>query len=195
MPSKAKPSRAYHHGALRDALLARGMHLVEQENAPSLGVRELARDVGVTPMAVYRHFPDKADLMAAVAKEGLDKLAQEQAHAFDEAGGGFEGFIASGRAYVRFAIRHPMLFRLILSHAPKVDLLHAPPKQTPAAIRYLRENARALAPKGADAAQVKLLALQAWAQVHGLAMLMLDGQVPADDALIDAVINGQGLRS
>jgi hypothetical protein len=53
---------------------------------------------------------------------------------------------------------------------------------------FLRANAAALAPPGGNA---QALALHGWSVAHGLAMLMLDGQIPVDESTIDAVVNGE----
>ncbi len=187
------PDRRYHHGSLRTALNEHGMRLLEQRSAEGLGLRQLAREVGVTPTAIYRHFPDKDALLRALAAEGLEKLGEAQAAAYQASGGGADGFTASGRAYVRFALKHPVLFRLILSFAPRNDLFAAPAEETSAPMRYLRDHIKAHAPENPSPDQLKVLALRAWSQVHGLAMLLLDAQIAPDDALIDAVVDGEGL--
>lgn len=182
----SRADRNYHHGDLRAALIQAGLALLEERQGDDIGLREVARAVGVSATAVYRHFPDKAALLRALAHAGLDRLAKAQQAAFAEAGGGKAGFIETGRAYVRFALSNPALFRLTFSNAPIDDA-----EETPEAFRMLRDNARSLLPANASEAAVRAGALSAWAQVHGLAVLMLDGQVPADPALIDAVISAQ----
>ena len=144
--------------------------------------------------SVYRHFPDKAALMATLAGEGLARLGAAQHAAADAAGGGDAGFSATGRAYVRFALANPALFRLIFASPAPPDLLHDKRDGAPDAIAFLKANAAARVEAGTgadpDDGAVRAVALQAWSIAHGLAMLMLDGQVPADDALIDAVLGG-----
>ena len=76
------PKKAYHHGDLRSALVEAGLRLLEARTADDLSLREVARAVGVSATAVYRHFPDKGALMAALAGEGLARLAEAQ-HAED----------------------------------------------------------------------------------------------------------------
>src|SRR3546814_14166574 len=85
--------------------------LAEGDGA-ELGLRALARDVGVSATALYRHFPDKEALLDALADEGLRRLGALQAQAWLKAGGGRAGFKATGVAYVRFAHDEPALFRL-----------------------------------------------------------------------------------
>jgi AcrR family transcriptional regulator len=178
-------AKSYHHGDLRAALIEAGLALLEARAADDLGLREVARAVGVSPTAIYRHFPDKRALMAALAAEGLARLAAAQHAASEAAGGGVAGFSATGAAYVRFALANPALFRLIFANAASADLLKDGPEDD--AMAFLRANAAALAEGVGGDAQV--VALQAWAIAHGLAMLMLDGQVPVEDALIDRVVD------
>lgn len=184
--------RAYHHGDLRAALVTAGLTLLAERQGDDLSLREVARSVGVSATAVYRHFPDKGALMTALARGGLDRLAAAQRAASDEAGGGMAGFAATGRAYVRFALDNPALFRLIFAS----PVLH-PARGEKAmagsdAFSFLQANAAAAA--GSDGGAGQFVALRAWSLVHGLAMLMLDGQLPADPALIDRVIDPDGAR-
>lgn len=174
----------YHHGDLRAALIETGMAVLR--DGGELSLRALSRQVGVSATAVYRHFPDKDALLEAIATEAYDALAADQRVASAAAGGGLAGFGATGAAYVRFALRNPALFRLVFAHTQATP--HAERESDDEAMAMLRASAEAYAPPGV-APQVA--ALQAWSLVHGLAMLMLDGHVPADDALIDAVIDAK----
>ena len=80
--------KPYHHGDLRGALLEAGQRLLQTRKADDLALREVARDVGVSATAVYRHFPDKGALLSALAQDGLDRLGQAQRQATAVAGGG-----------------------------------------------------------------------------------------------------------
>jgi len=177
--------RGYHHGDLRAALLAEGLRLLAERNAEDLSLREVARGVGVSATSVYRHFPDKDALMAALAEEGLAQLAQAQKDASKRAGGGNAGFAATGRAYVRFALANPALFRLIFASPVRGDLEEECEAE---AMTLLRTNAAAEIGVELEDPAARINALHAWSLVHGLAMLMLDRQIPVDDALIDQVI-------
>ncbi len=142
--------------------------------------------MGVSATAVYRHFPDKGALLQAMAQEGLARLGAAQA-----AAGRGGGFNSVGRAYVRFALDNPALFRLIFANSPD----HSPldwGSDDPETMPLLREAAvRDVATRDGEAA-ARLFALRAWALVHGLAVLLLDRQVRADDATIDAFFEGAG---
>lgn len=188
MANSESPKRGYHHGDLRAALIEAGLALLADRSADDIGLREAARAVGVSATAVYRHFPDKGAFLAALAGEGLKRLGAAQRAAAEAAGGGDRGFAATGAAYVRFAIANPALFRLAFSASG------AGPKWTPGdwhaendAARLLRENAERLS---AGEAAARLTALRAWGLVHGLALLILDGQIELEDAEIDGVVGG-----
>ena len=162
-----------------------GLRHLETDGAAQISLRQLAREVGVSPTAVYRHFPDKRALLAALAHTGFERLGMAQQQASDAAGGGSAGFAATGRAYVRFALANPALFRLAFTHA---EIGHDVRTEDDDASRLLLHYARAF---GGEHAQ--WLALQAWSVAHGLAMLMLDERIAPDDATIDAVIDAATL--
>lgn len=182
MPTK----EGYHHGDLRRASIDAGLAMLRERNTDDLGLREVARAVGVSPTALYRHFPDKAAFFAALSAEGFERLAEAQATAQQAAGPGSAGFGASGRAYIDFALANPALFRLMFSHAPHPEI----PGEAPAnsAMALLRGNVEALLGPGHPPAEVTALCVHAWAVVHGLSVLLLDRQLPPDDGLIAAVL-------
>jgi AcrR family transcriptional regulator len=183
---------AYHHGDLRRALVGNALALLEQGSAGEFSLREVARLSGVSATAVYRHFPDKDALYAALVVEGFERLADAQ----EAAGAGLSdrraAFRATGRAYVHFALANPALFRLMSSraHAATATAMADAEDGAPLnrAKQLLLDHVAALHPH-ASAAERAVTVIQAWALVHGLAVLMLGGQVPADDALIDAVVD------
>lgn len=180
------PARAYHHGDLRTALVEAGLTALETTAIGDLSLRQLARDVGVSATAVYRHFPDKQALLGALAQAGLDQLGQAQ-QAAAAATSADDMFAATGRAYVRWALDHPALFRLVFGQCHRVG--EAVFGENTAA-HLLRSQ---VASYSADDADTQRLMIQAWAVVHGLAMLMLDGQLPRDEALIERIINPRKL--
>jgi AcrR family transcriptional regulator len=83
---------SYHHGDLRAALIRAGLALLQERDADDLGLREVARAVGVSAASVYRHFPNKEALLRALAAEGLKRLGEAQRAASEAAGGGIAGF-------------------------------------------------------------------------------------------------------
>lgn len=180
--------RTYHHGDLRAALIDEGLRLLKTETAQTLSLREVARNVGVSAAAVYRHFPDKAAFLKALAGEGLKRLATAQARASESAK--VNGFAASGEAYVRFALANPGLFRLIFtSGSGPTSFAH---DREGSAGRQLHHHVAAALGDEADDETMRTAAYRAWALVHGLAMLILDGQIDRASAepTIGQIIDG-----
>ncbi len=177
----------YHHGDLRRALIESALQLLETRDDGDVGLREVARHTCVSATAVYRHFPDKAALYAALAAEGFERLADAQLAAARRAREDSAAFRASGQAYVRFALANPALFRLMTSHMHRdgsTGVLLADNR----AARLLREQVARLMPAASEAERA-VTVVQAWALVHGLAVLMLGGRIPPDAALIEAAVN------
>lgn len=181
--------RGYHHGDLRAALVAAGQSVLNERGADEVSLREIARAVGVSATAVYRHFPDKEALLRELCTAGGRALAQQQMAAMQAAGGGRAGLEAVGKTYVRFAIANPTLFRMMMKRQSATDFFAATGYGDESGLDILRQNIADLSPAGTSEAQLGVSALRAWSIVHGLAMLMLDGQIPHDDTVIDAVID------
>ncbi|MFM9014057.1 MAG: TetR/AcrR family transcriptional regulator, partial [Gemmatimonadota bacterium] len=120
-----QPRDAYHHGDLRNALVASAVRLIESSGPGAFSLREAAREVGVSANAAYRHFDDKSALMAAVAADGFARLAARMRRAMDDASTrGADGpppvvrFKAVGRAYVEFAADHRELQQRVERRRP-----------------------------------------------------------------------------
>lgn len=170
MSTSEKP---YHHGDLRAALLDAADTLLDQGGDGAVSLREVARMAGVSPTAAYRHFADKEALLAALA-----------ARHFAEFGAALGGrpLAEMGPAYLRFALARPGRFRLMFGPLLQRSRQHpALAQASDAALAGLY----AAAPSP-DAA------LRAWGMVHGLAHLMLDGALPAEEGLITRLLNPPG---
>lgn len=174
----------YHHGDLRAALIAEGLKLLKQGPAEGLSLREMARNVGVSATAVYRHFPDKAALLDALSAAGDALIAKAFEKAMAREKPGQAAFNAMGRAYVRFALKNPHLFRLMMS----TDAGRGGMGNSRGRAMLVEEIAKLSGDKASQAV-LDVRMLRAWAMVHGLAMLMLDGLVPKDERTIDRVLD------
>ena len=169
--STSVPKKTYHHGDLRDGLIAAALEILEEGGLAGLSLREAARRAGVSAMAPYRHFEDKEALIAGVAAVGFHRFADILRSA-DAKPDAHEALVAQGVAYVAFACAQPALFRLMFgATSPNVkgDLALA----GESAYAVLAARVASLA-KPSDAAT---WALTCWAVVHGLAMLALDGKL------------------
>ncbi len=193
--STSEPAgQPYHHGDLRRALVAAARALLEESGPEALSLRDVARRVGVSHSAPYRHFPTRQALLAAVAAEGFAALSARMT-ALPAAPGLAGGF----RCYLGFAREQPGLFRLMFEggmEASADPTLRAASEQ---AYDGLRRAVHRLAP-AADRAAV----VAAWAQLHGLTLIVLSGQLAEDlvrdgglDVLADraAAILEAGLRA
>jgi AcrR family transcriptional regulator len=108
---------AYHHGQLRETLLGLALEMLTQIEPEQLTLRGLAEKAGVSSMAPYRHFVDKAALMTAVAEAGFAEL-RERLVAVDDEAHPKKALIAFGATYVGFACEKPNLYRAMFAGAP-----------------------------------------------------------------------------
>lgn len=163
------------------------MQMLEAEGAAGLGLRELARLVGVSAAAPYRHFDSKTSLLEALAITGYQRFSTMMGEA-ERNSPPTRRVAMMGQAYVAFALANPNLFRLMFSPDLKRDNRPGLRMAADAAFDTLRAVTAAL-PEG----DKRIAALKAWAQVHGLAVLLLDWQIALRDgedveALIAAVL-------
>jgi AcrR family transcriptional regulator len=117
MPADAKPAaaRRYHHGGLREAMVAATVQLVEDLGAERVTVREAARQAGVSSGAPFRHFPNRTALMTAVAEEGMLRLSDAISERLAAVGTDdpFVRLSALGDAYFAWAVGNPTHYRVL----------------------------------------------------------------------------------
>lgn len=169
---------------LRTRLLA--VALAALERGEEVGLRAVARDAGVSAMAPYRHFRDKAALLEAVAMRGFDDLRSALQSA-DTQSDPAAALVTQGLAYLAFARAHPALFRLMFAGHKS-----GPPPDGDNAYGVMTRRVREITPADPDAA-----ALACWSAVHGMATLALDGGLPAgstrlEHAALSIVVAGLG---
>src|SRR5271170_7676947 len=121
---RAEP-KPYHHGDLRRAVIETALQLVTEEQDWTFSLREVARRAGVSHRAPYNHFPEKLDLLAAVAAVGFERLRDGMVRAITGIDGAEALVVAIVRTYVRVGLENPALYRLMfgpaLSEAGSVD--------------------------------------------------------------------------
>ena len=108
----------YHHGNLRDTLVATVIAQLAQQHDAALSLRELARTVGVSVAAVYRHFPSKEALLAEVAAAGFASLIAKWETQLPPPGSlpAEQRFQLLGQQYIEFALAAPAHYRLMFEH-------------------------------------------------------------------------------
>jgi AcrR family transcriptional regulator len=184
----------YHHGDLRQALIEAALKLVSEKDVDSVSLREVARQVGVSHTAPYRHFADKDSLLAAVAQEGFQMLHHALDVVPDETSlNPLKRLQEIGVTYVDFALKHSTHYRLMFSAYGATSAQQNPELEQAAkqAFMVLVNGVKSGQQQGLirpDNAQQ--LALAAWALTHGLAMLLMDGQIPMEDSQAVAPLSG-----
>ncbi|MCK5875729.1 MAG: WHG domain-containing protein [Alcanivoracaceae bacterium] len=183
----------YHHGNLRSALVEAGIALLEQGNNADFSLREAARAVGVTVNASYRHFSNKDELMCAIAAEGFRRFSLALLKGAGTGKDARKRLLGSGRAYVQFARQHPALFRLMFSRFSAGQKGEELSEAAQLAYHPLKSAMATLLQQDINSSAVALASIRAWSAAHGLAFLILDGQISDPpggiDALIDTVLS------
>ena len=169
------PKKAYHHGDLRVALIEAGLRVLHKDGLDKLSLRGVAREADVSPMAPYRHFKDKQALLAAISENGFKELYESLEQARMEKPGNIDH---AGLAYLRFAQKEPDNYRLMFTHKILCE------GEVPESLKDISDSAFGSLVENIDIgiAQGSIeptdslhLAVSAWALVHGVALLLIDG--------------------
>jgi AcrR family transcriptional regulator len=177
--ARKKRESRYHHGELRRALLDAAAEVVEREGAGALSLRDLARRLGVSHAAPAHHFPDRAALVAELAREGFELHAAATRAAGRGARNPRDRLERIARAYVQFALEHTGLFRVMFGReVSDLDPVPAPLAEAGGrAFGVLAETVEAIL-AGLPAASrppADAAAFACWSIVHGAATLWVDG--------------------
>jgi AcrR family transcriptional regulator len=181
--SMSETPKPYHHGSLTEELIATAITLIEENGVEELSLRAVARRIGVSPAAPFRHFSSKSALLAAVAEQAMARLRTNIELAFADAEGLSPMAVleAFGLAYLRWASENPTHFQVISSRA-LVDFANVPGLTAGnAQIRSLMEKTITQAqdeghiPRDINLGHL-VLSLRAFA--YGLARMRVDGHLP-----------------
>lgn len=193
-PKQRAPRRTYHHGDLARAVLDAALESIAIDGPEQLNLRDLARKLGVSAAAPYRHFADKDALLRAVGAEIAARFAAEVARARAEApADAISQYRAVGIAHVRFAVRYPAHFRVMYLPGLVGELAAAQGAEERALLAVAQARGELVDLPVAD------IALAASSLVYGLSRLIVDGVLPGPitparaDALAAAVTNVIGL--
>ncbi len=196
---------AYHHGRLRDALVAAAHRLIGEHGPEGFTLADACRLAGVSTAAPYRHFADRAALVEAVAMQGFTTLAEWTRTARDRhPPGSVAGIVAMGQAYVAFAAAEPAVFKLMFGRHPEVQHDNVAPPEGKACFQVLAEAVGAwLTSAGLPDRPYLDVALPLWTIVHGTAYLLIDHDFDAvapgtdADALVEqtTVVTLDGLAA
>ncbi len=160
------------------------MRAVAEDGPDGFSLRDVATRAGVTPPAVYRHFQDKDELLAAIAAECFERYAAAVAAALaEETGNSLARFRAVGIAIVQFTVAHPEHFRAMTVPGLSSRLSTETRAELDAWTQQQRRELLAGQAAGEIAdIPVDELMLTANAAVHGLAHMIVEGQLGDVDA-------------
>ena len=190
--------RGYHHGNLREALIAAALELISAKGPAGFTFAEAARHAGVSPAAPYRHFRDRDALMADVAERGFERFSSVlEAAAIAGGGGPLAALDRVGRAYLAFARAEPALYAAMFESG--LDLNQYP------ALHRAGERAFAVLRSACDIVvqsvpadrrpPALMMSLHIWAMTHGIAALFGRGDrgrraspISAEELLESAIL-------
>jgi AcrR family transcriptional regulator len=167
---------SYHHGNLREVLIAAALAMIAERGPAGFAFAEVARAAGVSPAAPYRHFRDRAALLGEVARRGFERFAADLERAWN---GGrpdpLRALEACGRAYLDFARREPAMYAVMFEAGLAMDSEPALLRASDAAFNVLRRAAEAACAGTLDSRPPALMvALHVWSLAHGIASLFVE---------------------
>ena len=191
-PRQAAAHPAYHHGDLRQAMLAAADQLIDERGLENFTLRECARRAGVSHGAPAHHFGDVRGLLTELARQGFEQLQTAMdAHEAAAEPDVYAQFIANGQAYVSFALAHRGRFQLMFRR-DRVACDDPRLQQAGRATygRLQQHMAAVTAAAGAGTTLQDEKALLAWVVVHGLSTLTLESGLFAgtDEARTQAAL-------
>jgi AcrR family transcriptional regulator len=176
----AKPH--YHHGDLRVAIIKQALVSIKEQGVQNLSIRNLAREIGVSHTAPYRHFIDKQALLAAIAEDGYKILLESMRQALDSSEHLATRIEEVSCAYVNFTLAYPVHSQLMFGN----ELANR--KNYPS----LQESADRVFATAHDILQAgqknhlvahgsaELITATMWSWVHGLANLLGTNRMQLD---------------
>jgi AcrR family transcriptional regulator len=163
---------------VRAGILQASLALMNEGGLGALSMREVARRAGVSHQAPYHYFQDREAILAELAGEGFDQLYDYLVSAIGLARDKAGKNRAMGEAYIRFALNHPEVFKLMF-RCEMCDLANYPDAKAKAdrcfnvVVQTLGASGSSSDKTNPDLAPV----IAAWSMAHGLATLMLEGKL------------------
>jgi AcrR family transcriptional regulator len=194
---EGRGERGYHHGNLKEALIRAALELIAKKGPAGFTFAEAARWAGVSPAAPYRHFRDRDELLADVARRGFDQFEMVLARAWD--GGrptAFTAFDRLGKAYLHFARTEPAYYSAMFEAGIPLETnpaLRDAGDRAFAVLRGATEQLVAALP-APSRPPVMMMALHIWALSHGIASLFGRGDTArrplpmAPEELLEAAV-------
>ena len=173
-------AKTYHHGDLRQKIIDEALSWIVKENIATLSLRGIARRIGVSHNAPYRHFPDKESLLVEIAEIGFDRLHQALEKAAKDSLNNHQYQLENvGMAYIQYALNDRAYYRvmfcdrqLVCEQYPELNQLYQTAFEV--LLNTIKAGQEAEIFIGQDSLQ---LARVCWSMTHGLSMLAIDNQL------------------
>jgi AcrR family transcriptional regulator len=173
--SNAERKAPYHHGDLREALIAATRQLVMERGAENFTLADACRAAGVTTAAPYRHFRSKQQILEEIASRGFEELRTRAMAVVAEKGAGtLAAIVAMGQTYVAFAVGETAVFRLMFGQDPALKKAERVSGTGHACLAHLIEQATLYCQRNRVRGDALEIALRLWTFVHGAASLEID---------------------
>ncbi len=167
---------SYHHGELRQALIAAARLLIKERQGNDFSLSDACRRAGVSTAAPYRHFADKTEIINEVVAQGFaDMTTRFRAATEAHAPGARDRIIAVGQVYLSFAIGEPALFRMMFNQKPSLSEDDIVTTNGKACFAYVLQEVIDYCAFHGVIGNAQMIALQLWTLVHGAASLTIDG--------------------
>jgi AcrR family transcriptional regulator len=193
IPTTAQPKKLtpWRPGELRDALVMAGRTMFEEDGTTEISLRALARRLGVSEAAPFKHFKGKESLLAAVASSGFRELAARRRSIVDTVKDAPARARAMMTSYVEFGLAHRGLFDLMIGPRFSGEERAGELEEAGAeSFDYFAQSIFALA-RDCDWPEERLEVLShaAWSVEHGIASLIIAGQLPRGQVDTNNLIN------
>lgn len=157
------------------------LHLLEDQGPDAVTMRRVAREVGITPMAIYHHFPNRDALLKSVTDvefaQLLDFIESRRLHAAPS--NVLNVLIEIMHGYIDYALARPRIFDYVFSR-PRSDARRFPDdfraRQSPTLTPVADAVAEAMSQGLLKTDDIWEVALDLWAHVHGYVMLYRAGR-------------------
>ena len=178
--AKHSAPKPYHHGDLQREILCAARDLLEENNIASLSLRAVAKKVGVSHTAPYRHFKDKESLLVGIAGEGFKEMTAQLNEAVELHPNNPRAQLQeAGHRYVKLVAENPQCVQLMFGGILPCDdtypELHESGDLAFTALKTIIADGQdtGVFKKG----DLELMALSAWSSIHGLSLLLISGSI------------------
>lgn len=192
---KAPIKTRYHHGDLRQALIAATHELLVEQGAENFTLADACRRAGVSTAAPYKHFRDRQEILEEIVEQGFNDLHERSGEAIMKSGPGtLDGIVAMGQAYVAFAVAQPAVFRLMFGQNAALKKAKDVTDSGHECFAGVIDQVALFCAQNKVQGDAKSIALALWTFVHGAACLLIDEDYAtiAPELDVDALIKAFG---